>query len=277
MKPVPCVAFLGPEGTFAHTVARKRFGTGCELVSQPSIKEVFQYVRAGRGRLGVVPVENSSGGTIFDTVDCLLEHRGKVFVRESLSLNVKLALLGRDPESIHVIYSHFAPLQHCGAWLDEHFPGARRVETPSTAQAVQRAVEEQGAAAIGNKVAASRYHLRVLRYPIETPLPNRTQFFIVGRDLAPKAGATRMTLLVSLPNTPGSLCDFLTPFKTHGINLSRILSRAIPGQPSTYVFVVDVEGTDRQPDVRRVFAEVRRARAKVELLGVYPVRRPYTS
>jgi len=277
MTPAARVAFLGPEGTFAHTVARKRFGARCELVSRPSIKEVFQWVSSGRRGLGIVPVENSSGGTIFDTVDCLLEHAGRIFVRESLSLNVKLALLGRDPERVRVIYSHFAPLQHCGAWLDEHFPRARRVETPSTAQAVQRAVEEEGAAAIGNKVAAARYRLRVLRYPIETPLPNRTQFFIVGRDRTPAAGASRMTLLVSLPNTPGSLCDFLTPFKRHGINLSRILSRAIPGQPSTYVFLVDVEGTDRQSEVKRVFAEVRRARAKVEILGVYPVRRPYTS
>jgi len=277
MMPKASVAYLGPEGTFAHLVARKRFGTRYELVPRHPIREVFDYVRADSSRLGVVPIENSSGGTIFDTVDCLLEDNG-LQVCEALSVDVKLALMSKERENIRVIYSHFAPLHHCEAWLDDNYPDAELRETPSTGAALARAAEETGAAAIGNRQAGQRYHLRILEYPLESSVLNQTQFFVVGHRSLVERHATRTSLIVSLPNRPGSLSDFLLPFKQHGVNLSRIISRPVQGKPSSYIFMIDIDGTEKQPQVRTALADARRSQADIRIIGSYPVRkRPYSS
>jgi len=148
------IAFLGPEGTFAHVAGISRFGKNSNLVPKASIKEVFDFVTSNESHLGIVPIENSSGGTISPTVDCLTEGQyDGLKIRESLSLNVRLALMAKkkDSSQIKVIYSHHAPLHHCQAWLDKHYPRVPREDVPSTGFAVKQALKEKGAAAIGNR------------------------------------------------------------------------------------------------------------------------------
>src|SRR5437870_3414870 len=151
--PSNTIAFLGPEGTFAHLAAERRFGKGDRFVAIPSIKNVFDYVMEDRRRLGIVPIENSSGGTILSTVELLTSRFHPLFVRESLSVNVRLALLGADKKSIRVIYSHFAPLHHCENWLAKNFPQVELRTAASTAVAVKKAASERDAAAIGSRDA----------------------------------------------------------------------------------------------------------------------------
>lgn len=103
------IAFLGPEGTFAHLAAKKRFGANANLVPAMSIADVFSSVAKNRNSVGIVPIENSSGGTIYETVDRLVDFSNRLIVQEALSINVRLALLGNDKKNIRVIYSHFAP------------------------------------------------------------------------------------------------------------------------------------------------------------------------
>ncbi|MHB8519590.1 MAG: prephenate dehydratase [Limisphaerales bacterium] len=277
MTSKPSVAFLGPEGTFAHLAAKNRFGTKSCFVPRPTIKSVIDYVRQDRSRLGVVPIENSSGGTIDETVDELVDVTSKLFIQESLSINVKLALLGRDQRNVRVIYSHFAPLHHCEAWLNDNFPHAKLREESSTAAAIQKAALEDGAAAIGNRLAGEIYKLRVLQYPIESEVRNVTQFFVLGHKNALSKGSSRTSIVVSLPNTPGGLCDFLTPFKVEGVNLSRIISRSIVGQPAHYVFMVDIEGTENDERVKMALQKAKVASCNVKIIGAYPVRMSYDS
>ncbi|MBU6399897.1 MAG: prephenate dehydratase [Verrucomicrobia bacterium] len=277
MTPKNAIAFLGPAGTFAHFVAQRRFGTRRRLVPRPTVKRVIDYVRQDRSRLGVVPIENSSGGAIVDTVAELVDPASNLFIREALSVNVKLALLGRDRKNVRVIYSHFAPLQHCETWLNDHFPAAELREEASTAVAMQKAAAEPGAAAIGNRLAAGIYKLRVLEYPIRSDVRNVTQFVVVGHPDKTPPDSSRTSIVVTLPNTSGSLCDFLTPFKTEGVNLSRIISRPIVGRPASYLFVIDIEGTENQPRVHRALQAGRAVSSSVKLIGVYPVRPAYDS
>jgi prephenate dehydratase len=275
MSPAPTVAFLGPEGTFAHMVARRRFGARAKLVPQSSVGAVFTFVAGGRGRLGVAPIENTSGGAIYDTVDRLIDPDCKLRIQESLSLNVKLALAGRKREDIQAIYSHFVPLQHCEGWLKRHFPRAELRKEPSTASAMQRAAEDPHGAAIGNRHAAGHYGLKILEYPIESEVLNVTQFFVLGHSSAVARSASRTTLVVSLPNRPGSLCDFLTPFKDEEVNLSRIISRHVAGKLATYVFLIDVEGTPRRPPVKAALTQAAALGARIRVLGCYPVRKTH--
>src|ERR1035437_43916 len=106
---MPSVAFLGPEGTFAHLTAQKRYGESAKLVPASSIPAVFESVSQNRTSFGIVPLENSSGGFIYETIDHLVDPQNELKIQEVLSINVRLALLGKDKKNISVIYSHFAP------------------------------------------------------------------------------------------------------------------------------------------------------------------------
>lgn len=271
------IAFLGPEGTFAHLAASERYGRKTSLVPKPTVKEVFDYVAGGKSRFGVVPIENSSGGTIYDTVDRLVDASYDLFIQESLSINVKLALLGKSKKGIRTIYSHFAPLHHCADWLDKHFPTAARKETASTTAAVIAARAEDGAAAIGTRLAAEIYKLKILEFPIEQTIPNVTQFLVLGHERPNPKSGDQTTLVVELPNKPGALCEFLEPFSTEKVNLSRILSRPIPGKPNAYVFLVDIRGKEQDPSVQHALKKARNVAQTMRCIGSYPVRERYES
>ncbi len=271
------IAFLGPEGTFSHLVAQQRFGEGDHLVPVPTIKEVFDFVRQDPERLGIVPIENSSGGTIYDTLDRLADKSFGLIIRESLSIDVQLALLGKDKRNVSIIYSHFAPLYHCEDWLQINYPQAKLIAEPSTASALKKASEESGAAAIGNRGAGERYHLKVLKFPIKEDMPNVTQFFLLGHEVAPIDGACRMTVVVTLPNQSGALVDFLEPFKGQGVNLTRIISRPMFGKPEAYVFMVDIAGTERDEGVKLALDQAKKVTTSIRNIGTYPVRPIYKS
>lgn len=273
----PSIAYLGPEGTFSHLVARKRFGAQARLTPVSGIYEIFEFVKGGRGRLGVVPIENSTGGTIVETIDGLVAHRGRVFLREELSLNVKLALLGHRGRRIQRLYSHFIPLQHCGPWIRRHLPGVEKRVAPSTAKAAEIAAADKAAAALGTRAAAARYGLQVLRFPVHSEVPNITEFAVIGAAPGHPPGAAKTSLVVTLENRPGSLFDFLLAFREAGVNLTRLISRPIVGQPKAYLFVVDLQGSPARPVVRRALAAARRAAGTLDVIGVYPVRKMYVS
>jgi chorismate mutase/prephenate dehydratase len=278
MQSPSTIGFLGPSGTFAHLATRHRFGTRHRLVPIPSVKDVFDFVREKPGRLGVVPIENSSGGTIRDTVDALTANfYPHLFIQESLAVNVRLALLGRDKKHIRVIYSHFAPLHHCETWLRTNFPDAELFSEPSTATAVKKAAALSDAAAIGAKEAAKRYGLNVLEFPIESGSKNVTQFFVFGHNRSTFKNNSRTTVLVALPNTPGSLYDFLEPFKKRGVNLSRLISQPVIGKPDTYVFLVDLSGSDQNKNILKALDESKSVALTVKNIGSYPVRAAYNS
>jgi chorismate mutase / prephenate dehydratase len=277
MQSPSAIGFLGPSGTFAHLATRQRFGTRRKLVPIPSVKDVFDYVREKSGRLGVVPIENSSG-TIRETVEALTGNFcPHLFIQESLVVNVRLALLGRDKKHIRVIYSHFAPLRHCEVWLRTNFPDAELFNEPSTTTAVKKAAALPDAAAIGAKEAAKRYGLNVLEFPIEGETKNVTQFFVFGHNRSSFKNNTRTTVLVALPNNPGSLCDFLDPFKNRKVNLSRLISQPVIGSPNTYVFLVDIAGSDENANIVKALDESRKVALTVKNIGSYPVRPAYNS
>lgn len=274
--PLPPVGYLGPEGSFAHLVAKQRY-EGRSLRPFKTIPEVFEYVGEEPQSVGIVPIENSSGGNILPTVDGLIENVCRIFVEEELSLNVKLALLGRKSQPIEVVYSHSAPLQHCQKWLRNTYPQAEHVAAPSTSGAVQFALQESNAAAIGPIENAEMYGLDVLHYPIEKEIPNVTQFFVIAHDRRSANDSEKASFVVALPNSPGSLCAFLEPFKTAEVNLTRIQSRPIIGQPNTYMFLVEVDGSEDVAQVQQALSGASQVAMRIDSLGSYRVMGRYQS
>lgn len=271
------IAYLGPEGTYSHLVAEKRYGHRATLVALPTITDVCKYVARDPNRRGIVPIENSSGGAIYEMVDILLMNRPRVFVQEELSLNIRLALLGREGQKIHTLYSHFAPLEHCATWIDHHLPRVEKHVTRSTAMAGRMAFVEDHAAALGHVRLAKLCNLKVLTYPVESDFPNLTVFLAIGGSRRIMDDAVKTTLAVNLSNEPGALCRFLTTFDNEGVNLSRIISRPIRGCPREYAFLVDLDGGVQQAPAKRALRAARRESVLLRVVGSYPVRRSYTS
>jgi len=271
------VAYLGPAGTYSHLVASKRYGRNCKLVPLPTITDVCFYVSGKPSKHAIVPIENSSGGAIYEIVDILLANKPPVHIVEELTIEVMLALLGHKGERIRTLYSHFAPLEHCDTWLRRHLPKVERHVVTSTAIAAQRASSEQSASALGSRRLARIYNLNVIHYPVEAAVPNITVFIAIGGKRKPIPGSSKTTLAVKLPNRPGSLCAFLEPFKDEKVNLSRLISRPIRGCPREYAFLVDIEGATHTPKVKRALAIAAKSCAQLRVVGSYPARRPYKS
>lgn len=268
------IAYLGPAGSFAHTVALKRYPNS-SLIPFRTVPEVFEYVERHKDVKGIVPIENSSGGLIHDTVDGIIEHACTLLVEEELSIDVMLALMAKHDGKVSKIYSHFAPFHHCESFLKKHYPNAERITCASTSAAAQRAASEPGSAAIGPIINAEVCGLEVLVYPIEKDVPNVTQFFVVGHSRQEASKGTKTSLVVALDNTAGSLCDFLRPFADAGVNLTRIQSRPIVGHPNTYMFLVEVAGTENDTAVRKAFDGAKLVATKFFDVGAYPVAPRY--
>jgi chorismate mutase/prephenate dehydratase len=271
------IACLGPEGSFSHLVATQ-FAPDGGLHTLASVEEVFDWLADKPDARGIVPIENSSGGIIVATVDRLMQPSCNLKIQEELTLDVKLALVGHRDREIEVIYSHFMPFFHCDEWLKRNHPRARRVSVASTSAAAARSAEELNAAAIGSRGNAARHRLDILQFPIEEGIANVTQFFLIGH-----AGNTsssrnnRTALAVELPDKPGILCAFLTPFSNAGVSLKRIESRPVRGQPNTYRFYIEIEGSEALPEVAGALNQALDIASSIRIVGIYPTGRRFES
>lgn len=271
----PIVACLGPEGSFSHLLTQQRF-PGVPVRLMASIGEVFDELTEHPDGMGVVPIENSSGGFIIDTVDRLIDERCSLRIEEELTLDVKLALLGKRGAAIETIHSHAMPFFHCDEWLKAHYPHARRVVEASTAKAAERAAAVPGAAAIGPRQNAGRHGLEILHFPIAGEVPNITQFYLLGHaENQPSTANNRTALVVELPDRPGSLCRFLTPLSDAGINMKRLESRPIRGRPNKYRFFIEIEGSPAESRVHAALEQTQSDGAVLRSVGSYPAGRRF--
>lgn len=273
------VLYLGPEGTFSHILARKKFGPRAKLRPCPTIEAVFDGVLAEPGTLGLAPIENSSGSTVHESVDLLVRHAGRIFLHEELTLDVRIALLGRENRSITTIFSHFVQLKHQAEWLKARYPRARLRAVASTALAAQKAAASRNAAALASPGAAEVYGLKVLEIPATRRTVNLTQFFTISSLPASpkKTGPQKTALVAALPNLCGSLHRFLGPFARQKVSLARIISRPVPDQPQTYVFFLEIEGGPDDLPVARALSRARTLAETLTSLGTYPTGRRYKS
>ena len=271
------VAYLGPEGTFSWILARARFGDGKPLVACPAIDAVFEAVASGKCRLGLVPVENSSGGTVHDAIDLLIRHAGSVYINEEPSLDIRIALLGHKGGTPRTIYSHFTQISHHRDWLKDHFPKAKLVPTTSTTQAAGKAAASRTSAALASPGAAGIYGLDILDIPEATAAVNVTNFFTISLTQSHSSKANRTALIAELKNQCGSLHKFLGPYARQNVSLTRIISRPVPGQPQTYVFYIELEGSATDERVALALESARKQARTLTLLGSFPVGRRFRS
>jgi chorismate mutase/prephenate dehydratase len=266
------VAFLGPEGTFTQQAVHKQFGHSVRALPLISIEEVFHEVEAGTADFGVVPIENSSEGTVNNTLDMFLTSPlgicGEVELRVHHNLMGQMTALG----DVQRVCAHPQALAQCRGWLNENLAGVERVPVSSNAEGARRARDEEGTAAIAPMAAAELYALNVLVPEIEDRADNTTRFLVLGRKSFPPSGQDKTTLLVSGAHTdaPGALFRLLEPLAKHAISMTRIESRPSRRRKWDYVFFIDVEGHAASEPLATALGQLKGQASLCRVLGSYP-------
>lgn len=266
------IGYLGPEGTFTQQAVLKYFGHSVRPLPLASVPEVFHEVESGAADFGVVPIENSTEGTVNNTLDMFLTTPlkiiGEVELRIHQNLMGRMTMLG----DIRRVCGHPQSLAQCRGWLQEHMPTIERVPVSSNAEGARRARDEEGTAAIAGAAAAEVYGLNLLVPEIEDHPDNSTRFLVIGRKATNPSESDKTTLLVSAAKTdaPGALYRLLEPLAQHGISLTRIESRPSRRKKWDYVFFIDLDGhADREP-LATALAELKRRASLFRIVGSYP-------
>ena len=264
------VAFLGPRGTFSEEAVIKHFGGSTGKVAAGSIDEVFRKVEAGSAGYGVVPVENSTEGAVGRTLDLLLATPLRICGEIALPVHHHLlAKHGGAAEPVR-IYSHAQSLAQCHDWLEQNLSGVARVPVLSNAEAARLAGAEPGTAAIASRAAAELYGLDVLASNIEDHPNNTTRFLVIGTHDAAPSGRDKTSLVMSAANRPGAVHALLSPLAQHGVSMTRLESRPSRTGLWEYVFFVDLEGHQAEPNVARALEGLQSLAAFLKVLGSYP-------
>ncbi len=267
------IGYLGPEGTFTQAAVQKHFGHSVRALPFGTIDEVFQEVESGAADFGVVPIENSTEGTVNNTLDMFLTSPLKI--GGEIELKIEQHLLGRldSLKEINRVCAHEQALAQCRGWLREYLPHVELLGVSSNAVGARRARDEAGTAAIGGEAAAEVYDLRIMVNNIEDREDNATRFLVVGRKLLAASGDDKTTILVSTSDTGGGagvLHALLKPFASHSINITRIESRPSRRKNWDYVFFLDLDGHAEEAPLVNALAELKEISSLFRVLGAYP-------
>ncbi len=266
------VAFLGPEGTFSQQAVLKHFGHSARALPMGEIREVFEEVQAGHADFGVVPIENSTEGTVNHTLDMFLASPLKICGEVELRIHQHLMGKMQGLQQIVRVVSHQQSLAQCRHWLDEHLPGIERITASSNAEAARRARDEEGTVAIAGQTAAEVYGLNLIAHDIEDRPDNTTRFLVIGRKLFDASGNDKTTLLFSGGDTqsPGTLHRLLTPLARNNISMTRIESRPSRKHKWDYVFFIDVQGHASESPLKEALEALKKQASLFRVLGSYP-------
>jgi chorismate mutase/prephenate dehydratase len=266
------VGFLGPEGTFSQTAVYKHFGHSARALPLSTIDEVFHEVEAGHADFGVVPIENSTEGSVNHTLDRFLT--SPLQICGEVELRIRQNLMGnmKGLRDIKRLCSHPQSLAQCRQWIKENLPDVELIPEASNAEAARRARDEKGTAAIAGETAAEVYGLTILAADIEDRPDNSTRFLVIGRRTFGPSGQDRTTLLVSTGHTeaPGALHRLLEPLASNRVSLTRIESRPSQRRKWDYVFFIDLEGHAEDPPVAKALARLKQRASLFRVLGSYP-------
>ncbi|MEJ2717286.1 MAG: prephenate dehydratase [Deltaproteobacteria bacterium] len=264
------VSFLGPEATFSHQAALEYFGRSCSFVPTDSIVDVFRQVEIGHVDFGVVPVENSTEGTVGLTLDQLAVTQVGICAEIFLRVSHALMSAERDLGTIERVFSHPQAIAQCLGWLSNKLPGRSLIHTSSTAAAAQRASQESGTAAVGSEMLAGVYGLEVLARDIQDRALNLTRFLVIGNQENARTGQDKTSVLFAVSHHPGALREALTPFAEQEVNISRIESRPSKETPWEYVFFLDLEGHLADEGVATSVKKLAACVSRLKILGSYP-------
>jgi prephenate dehydratase len=270
------IAVLGPEGTFTDEAARSYFKKG-ELSYAPTISQVFEAVKSGKYEYGVIPLENSTEGSVSETIECLRKYGVYIWAEIYHQIHHVLAGVGKLKD-VKRIRSHPQAISQCmgklkmSGKLPKIITKLKSGQDYSTAAAMASVAKMKNptVAAIGSKNAAERYGLNILVDNLSDREDNETRFFVISREQNKKTGKDKTSILVAVKDEAGALYKLLGVFANADINLTKIESRPSREKKWAYMFLIDFEGHKDEDGIRRVLEDVKGRTSYYKLLGSYP-------
>lgn len=263
------IGYLGPQGSFSHAAAMRKFGQSVEYEPITDIAGIFGEVSKGHCNLGLAPVENTMGGGVIETLDAMIDSDVKVCAEILMAIHHNL-LANCPLEEIEKIYSKPEVFAQCRGWLSSTFKDAQTIAVASTARAAQMAAAEPKAAAIGSTAAAELYGLGIVCENIEDIANNVTRFLIIGKEDSKATDDDKTAILFSTSHKAGALSDVLDVFKQHDINLTNIESRPSRKREWEYYFFMDFLGHRSDRRVQKALKEARKHCLQLSILGSFP-------
>lgn len=266
------IGFQGLKGAYSQGAIYSYFGINTETIGYESFYEVFRALENQEIDYGVVPIENSIGGSVAENYDLLLKEDvyvvGEIYFR---IVNSLLGIPGVKLDDIKAVYSHPQPLRQSKEFLREHNIREYPVYDTAGAAKIVSEKEDKNTGAIAHEICADIYGLEIIKKGIESNKTNTTRFFVVARRNERSVGVTdKTTLAFKTKHYPGALADCLKVFDWFELNMTKIESRPIPDSPWEYAFYIEFEGGMNSEIVQKAMDKLRTKALDVKILGSYP-------
>lgn len=271
------IAFLGPKGSYSHSATRRYASNHFDQViesSCSSFKDIFEQVENGTVDYGILPIENSSSGSINDVYDLL--QKTNLHIIGELSLPIDHCILAKQQTSlanIDTVYSHPQPFQQCSNFI-ANYPNWKIVYCDSTSSAMEIVanLNQPNVAAIGNKDGGELYGLQVLEHNFANQKENITRFIVLARqaiDVSDQIPA-KTTIIMKTGQQAGALVDALLILRNHNIVMNKLESRPIHGNPWEEMFYIDMQGNLNTLTMQQALKELSSITLFLKVLGCYP-------
>lgn len=263
------VACQGVDGAYSGVTAKKLFPDS-PVKYYTQFEDVFEAVNKGDTKFGVIPVENSTAGSVHESYDLIMKYRFYVVGAYDLKIEHCLcAKTGTKYEDITDVYSHPQALSQCNNFLNNFdFTGVNFSNTAAAAKFVAES-EKNDIGVICSELAAKKYGLKILKRNVQNNNNNRTRFIVISKELIIGKGADKISLIFSLPHKTGSLYRVLGRFSMAGLNLTKLESRPIENSDFSYHFYVDVMGSVKDESTLDLICALSDELPEFELLGNY--------
>ena len=265
------IAYQGEQGAYSEAAAL-RYKASADLLARESFEAVFAAVEAGAATHGILPIENTIGGTIHENYDLLLQHDLPIVGEVKLPVvHNLLALEGTTREQLRRVYSHPQGLAQSERFL-RTLDRVELVPTYDTAGSAKMIRDGQlrDTGAIASVRAAEVFELSILEAGVQDFAANTTRFLLIGRDAAPLDTANKTTIVFTVSNDAGALFKALSVFALRDIDLTKLESRPIPDRPFEYLFYADLSATREDLPCARALMHLAEFAPLLRTLGSYP-------
>jgi len=266
----PRVAYLGPEGGFAHVLGRTHFGTGGAFIECHSVREALEEVARGRAACAVFPFESSADGLVQASVTALTDTELVIVGARTLPVTFQLMSRAAALSDLEKVYTTPAGHAACQRFLDSELPRVSVIDVRSMKVAAELSQEDATSAALLPELTGSEQGLAVLRENVGDVAEIKMRYAIAAPRPASRSSADVTCLLFSIDDKPGSLFDILRHFAERGINLRRLHSRPAGREPWDYVFYVEIGGHATERGVITALEAVKKSTRYLRVLGSFP-------
>lgn len=265
------VAFQGEPGAYSEQAVRQHFGAEVQTLPCRTFNDAFRALQEHRATHGMLPVENTLAGTVTPVYDLLVDH--DMYIQSEVIVKVEHCLMaphGTKLEDIKYVKSHYQALGQCEQTLRRM--GLEPITHYDTAGAARdlAAHPEPHTAAIASALAAKTYDLEILVYNLEDQDFNYTRFFVLDPAPPPRQDPSKTSIIFTTRHVPGALFDVMAELAKEKVNMSKIESRPRRNRPWHYLFYVDIEGHQDDPNIQRALLGILKRAAFLKVIGSYP-------